>query len=211
MTTLVQRHFFSITDVVSALLPDGPVDCERFEFRVNAGMLELDVVGQAYPQGMPKFSFPASYIGGFDFSSPQGICDCIMRHHPGAVISMTAEGNLLVNLARPTEEDLTRRPHTAALPEEICLPEDDSPPWEEVDAAPAIEPLKGGPIAKKAGILCAKPLFWTFLKVRTEEAATNVLRRECGVQSRAELDHNEAAAKAFDRLNTEFVLWDSPQ
>jgi hypothetical protein len=174
MTTLVHRHFFSITDVVSALLPDGPVDCERFEFRVNGGMLELDVVGQVYPQGMPSAFVVDEYI-------------------PESEISGIA--------AR------------AIIPDEIGFPDDQSPPWDEAETedVPAADMLKGGPLAKKAGILCAKPAFWTFLKVRTQEAATNVLRRECGVKSRAELDHNSEAAAAFDRLWGEFLLWDSPQ
>jgi hypothetical protein len=157
MTTHIQRHFFSITDVVSALLPDGPVDCERFEFRVNGGMLELDVVGAAHVD-----------LGGL-----------------------------------VSEETPQTSPET----------EDESPPWDEAETedVPAADMLKGGPLAKKAAILCAKPAFWTFLKVRTQEAATNVLRRECGVKSRAELDHNSEAAAAFDRLWGEFLLWDSPQ
>jgi hypothetical protein len=187
--TLVQRHFFSITDVVSALLPDGPVDCERFEFRVNAGMLELDVVGES-SQGMPS----AIVIDG--------------------PVDSETYGKIAVAMADAFSKNVkasgVRSEHCDEISRVFSEAEAVSPPWDEaepVEDAPA--PLKGGPIAKKAGILCAKPLFWTFLKVRTEEAATNVLRRECGVQSRAELDHNEDAGRAFECLRGDFLVWES--
>ncbi len=57
--------------------------------------------------------------------------------------------------------------------------------------------LKGGELARLAGILCNDPEFQAFLSVSGEEAAADAIRKLCGVTSRAELDHNEAAAAIF--------------
>lgn len=78
---------------------------------------------------------------------------------------------------------------------------------------PKPEPPKGGPLAKLAGLWCGNPAFQRWLKLtypeRWEDArseypifaddslAAEVVRRICGVESRAELDHNEEAAEAF--------------
>jgi hypothetical protein len=56
---------------------------------------------------------------------------------------------------------------------------------------------KGGELAKLAGILCADSGFQGWLGVESEEGAAALLRSECGVDSRAELDHNAAAAAIF--------------
>jgi hypothetical protein len=65
---------------------------------------------------------------------------------------------------------------------------------------------KGGELAKLAGILCDDPEFQGWLAQETEtqingaeDAATRV-RFLCGVESRAELDHNAEAAQTFHHL-----------
>lgn len=79
------------------------------------------------------------------------------------------------------------------------------------DAAPpaaAREPEgpqhRGGALAKLAGMLCQQPEFWRFLGSQFEqdapedaEQAAALLREVCGIESRAELDHNEEAARFF--------------
>ncbi len=123
--TLVNRHFFSITEAVAALLPDGPVDCERFEFRVNGGMLEIDVVAPA-------------------------------------------------KKAKRTDID----------PEK-----------------------KGGPLAKRAAILCGERGFLTFMEAANADEAKAAVLAECRIGSRAELDHNKMAAELWDEISMRYDLW----
>jgi hypothetical protein len=55
----------------------------------------------------------------------------------------------------------------------------------------------GGPLAKLAGQWCQMPQFLAWSGCNTAELAAEFIRRECGIQSRAELDHNPAAAGVF--------------
>jgi hypothetical protein len=55
----------------------------------------------------------------------------------------------------------------------------------------------GGPLAKLAGQWCQMPQFLAWSGCNTADAAAEFIRRECGISSRAELDHNAAAAAAF--------------
>lgn len=78
---------------------------------------------------------------------------------------------------------------------------------------PKPEKEKGGPLSRRAAALCREEEFQLFVKasapVMWRDAESNcvnpvMIAREyilhvCGIQSRAELDHNEAAAKLFDR------------
>lgn len=63
---------------------------------------------------------------------------------------------------------------------------------------------RGGALAKLAGMLCQQPEFWRFLGSQFEqdapedaEQAAALLREACGIESRADLDHNETAARFF--------------
>lgn len=73
--------------------------------------------------------------------------------------------------------------------------------------------LKGGELAKLAGILCSDPEFQFWVEDRNAEALTVdvggtegqeraavIVRALCGVTSRAELDHNPDAAAKFHNL-----------
>ena len=55
----------------------------------------------------------------------------------------------------------------------------------------------GGPLARLAGQWCQMPQFLAWSGCNTAELAAEFIRRECGIQSRAELDHNAAAAGVF--------------
>jgi hypothetical protein len=82
-----------------------------------------------------------------------------------------------------------------------------TPPPIEADK----ETAKGGELAKLAGRLCADPKFqeWVIEHLATMkpprgedrlppgESAAIIVRRVCGIASRAELDHNEDAAVIF--------------
>jgi hypothetical protein len=85
-------------------------------------------------------------------------------------------------------------------------------------AAVESKELKGGPLAKRAGILCNEKAFWKFLEESTDcgwppqdlqnsENAAFWLRSHCGVSSRAELDHQPSAAKRFHDLEASYRAW----
>ncbi|MDN7700039.1 hypothetical protein QZM15_16335 [Burkholderia sp. AU44665] len=68
---------------------------------------------------------------------------------------------------------------------------------------------KGGALAVLAGRLCADERFHEFVASeygviwRVGHAADDIaqwMREQCDIESRAELDHNEAAAEAFHRI-----------
>jgi hypothetical protein len=76
--------------------------------------------------------------------------------------------------------------------------------------------LKGGPLAKRAGILCNEKAFWKFISLYREEPIPEVnssklaacyVRGWCGVESRAELDHNQEAARKFHDLEASYRAW----
>jgi hypothetical protein len=72
---------------------------------------------------------------------------------------------------------------------------------------------KGGKLAQRAGILCNEGAFWQFLADGGDPPATNseeaadAIREYCGVKSRAELDHNEEAARKFLDLEASYKAW----
>lgn len=91
---------------------------------------------------------------------------------------------------------------------------DDEKPSPETDAAiveAATEKVRGGDLARLAGMLCNDPEFqkwmhqmnrglWAHHRGRADsdaEAAAAIVRGACGVKSRAELDHNFDAAEVF--------------
>lgn len=75
-------------------------------------------------------------------------------------------------------------------------------------AATAAEKPKGGDLAKLAGQFCANPDFWEFIDLASGHEATEWVRRVCGVQSRAEIDHNEVAKLLFhDKVRRPFADW----
>lgn len=59
---------------------------------------------------------------------------------------------------------------------------------------------KGGPLARLSGLLCANPKFQQFVGATGQDQAADAIRARCQVSSRAELDHNKAAAKRFHEL-----------
>lgn len=74
--------------------------------------------------------------------------------------------------------------------------------------APEPEPeLKGGPLARRAGIACAEPGFAIFLGVNGEAAATADIYRRCGVTTRKMLDHDERAAAVWHDIDGKYRLW----
>jgi len=68
--------------------------------------------------------------------------------------------------------------------------------------------LKGGKLAQSAGIMCGEKAFQQFaLEERSYDDPLMLIYDHCGVTSRAHLDHDEDAARAFKDLKTEYEVW----
>lgn len=67
------------------------------------------------------------------------------------------------------------------------------------DEQPKAQPEqpKGGELAKLAGMFCQQPEFWEFSNQTNPSEAAAWIRVVCHVPSRADLDHDPAAAKLF--------------
>jgi len=66
---------------------------------------------------------------------------------------------------------------------------------------------KGGPLAMRAGIICAEGAFHQFMSVQGQEAAADKVRSLCGISSRSELDHNPQAGEIFSDILSQYELW----
>lgn len=83
---------------------------------------------------------------------------------------------------------------------------------------------KGGRLAREAAMLGELPVFGRYLDARrrqqygmtvdqlpdgthSPEDAADAIRQACGVESRAELDHNQKAASMFRRIVADFGNW----
>jgi hypothetical protein len=83
------------------------------------------------------------------------------------------------------------------------------------DPDPEPEKLKGGELAKLAGMWCESPLFRRWLVVhggfkdlRSSEDAAEVIRSWCVVDSRAQLDHDDEAATRFQKfIRGPYMAW----
>lgn len=87
---------------------------------------------------------------------------------------------------------------------------------------------KGGQQARRAAMLCQNPRFWLYLdhrwraKHKLSESefpngthqlagATRWLRKACGIQSRAELDHNAQAREMLEKVMAAYSKWERQQ
>jgi len=61
-------------------------------------------------------------------------------------------------------------------------------------------------LAAQAAMLCQEPGFQRWLETDAEGAA-DAVRLRCGVKSRADLDGNETAARAFRDMRADYRLW----
>ena len=83
-------------------------------------------------------------------------------------------------------------------------------PYEDkttADLVPFVDKPKGGELAKWAGILSNDPAFWVWAGVESAEQAAEHIRVVCLIGSRAELDHDQDAAKIFRKMMGEFYDW----
>src|SRR5690606_31632494 len=77
---------------------------------------------------------------------------------------------------------------------------------------PALEEPRRGTLAQQAGILCNEPAFQRWVAEQPPNLGGDVgpaayVRTRCGVASRADLDHDDAAAAKFRDLRADFKLW----
>mgnify|MGYP001197345246 FL=1 len=89
--------------------------------------------------------------------------------------------------------------------------------------APA--PQKGGFLARNAALLCQDSQFRLYLDRRraakfnlvipdgthTEDDARDFILQACGIESRAELDHNPQAATAYRQIRYHYQSWQDRQ
>jgi hypothetical protein len=77
--------------------------------------------------------------------------------------------------------------------------------------SPSDPAKKGGTLARDAAMICAAPLFQQFVFAHNgepgEAGAALYLRERCSVTSRAELDHDRSAARAFALVMADFRDW----
>lgn len=72
------------------------------------------------------------------------------------------------------------------------------------------ESYKGGKLAQQAAIMCQEGAFGQFVSDKMGVGGMDTvefIREWCGVTSRAHLDHDEKAGKAFRDLKQEYETW----
>jgi len=74
------------------------------------------------------------------------------------------------------------------------------------------EEFEGTRAISVSGMLCRDPLFWKFVSEQSladanEEEATEWLRQEVGISSRAELKSNASARIRLAQIHKEFITW----
>lgn len=79
---------------------------------------------------------------------------------------------------------------------------------------PTSEKPKGGEWAKLAGMWCEDPEFWKWAnslfvqKIHNAKDAADLIRDNCGIKSRADLDHDEGALRRFkEHFQYPFRRW----
>jgi hypothetical protein len=72
----------------------------------------------------------------------------------------------------------------------------------------APQSAKGGKLAQRAGILCSEGAFQVFCKeVLGADDPVQAIYSVCGVSSRAHLDHDEEAGRAFTDMAKHYDVW----
>lgn len=72
---------------------------------------------------------------------------------------------------------------------------------------PSENTLKGGKLAQRAGIICDHGSFQRFARECGYDDAVKMIYARCDITSRAHLDHDPEAAKAFHELDLEYQAW----
>lgn len=119
----------------------------------------------------------------------------IEPRHAQEAFALFGQRGMPIVIARLTQEAATAAQQAETVAAHADVPAADEKP-------------KGGDLARLAGMLCSNPKFQSWLECESPDAAAEFIRLECGIASRAELDHNEAAAQAFHRnVRLPFLAW----
>lgn len=118
--------------------------------------------------------------------------------------SYSSKTGTTITLALPDSDELAKVQGFDGKRYMLALVEigDDEQPVQP-KAGEVVEKMKGGHLARQAGIWCDTPHFWGWLEsvhhmpVKNSNKAADVLREMLGIGSRAELDNNESAAERF--------------
>lgn len=83
---------------------------------------------------------------------------------------------------------------------------------EDIKTPEEPEKLKGGPLAKLAGMWCHDANFENYIrnvygKFAKDLTADQFIKKMCDINSKIELDHNEHAANEFHQLRKSFNEW----
>jgi hypothetical protein len=80
---------------------------------------------------------------------------------------------------------------------------------ERVQKTPETAHVKGGELAKSAGIICGEPMFQRYVRDGgcTAESAAEYVREVCGVSSRRFIDHDPNAAIRYGQLMANYREW----
>jgi len=81
--------------------------------------------------------------------------------------------------------------------EELARVREENAAAESVRVAAAAPKPAGGALSKLAGQWCQMPQFWAWCKASDGHEAASFVRQTCNVLTRAELDHDAAAAELF--------------
>lgn len=79
-------------------------------------------------------------------------------------------------------------------------------PGTTIEAAPKPKP-KGGPISKAAGMLCQDEKATEYALIIGYKDFKEAIYARCGINSRAELDHDPFAAERYEELKSGFIRW----
>lgn len=72
-----------------------------------------------------------------------------------------------------------------------------------------IQPVKpkGGPISKDAAMLCQDEKANDYATILGHKGFKELLYARCCIESRAELDHDKAAAAEYEKIKAQFIRW----
>jgi hypothetical protein len=225
---LVDRFRFSIPEVARAMLEDQIEDCERWDIRVEGGMVIIDVVEPATARaggGAGAVTVDDALevlrgLGDVDFAE-------LMENEIGERKDRARPTTSEAGEDTPAEETggiaSTFKAETDAAVDQIedeaaAEAEDDGsndPFWDEPPEGEASEEEDEGSVqqtdphywAKIAGIICGQPGFWKFIFASNKDEAAVKLRQKCGIESRRELDTNQDALIKFKDLKAEYAVW----
>lgn len=207
---LIDRFVFSVAEAARVLLADLVEDCHSWEIRVEDGMLYVDVIEPA----------SASQAGEDEEASPA--LQAATANADEAAEAQEVESDEIEADRLPAGSigsEFAAEVEAAADAEEAEKDEGDEDPfWDtsdgEANDSPAETTVDGEPTGKKratlaqlAGILCNEGGFQKFIYASNKDEAAVKLRAKCGVESRADLDKDEAAGRKFRDLKRDYDLW----